>query len=220
MEAYWQRALRQRRKRPQLFLWAGLTLIAGGFAALALLIAPGRRADAELPHELADEPDAYLRNGVITQYREDGSLHYRLTAEQVSYFNRSDGDFTRLSAIVLHLPSATSPPWRLEAERGRVRSVPAADQADNVEEEVTLLGDVTLRQDRGDSRFTAVYSDALVVYPARQFVHTDRDVMIVTEASRAKAAGLEADLPSGSMKLFSSGRQRVSIVVEPNSINR
>lgn len=251
MDAYWQRALRQRSKRPQLFLWAGLTLIAGGFAALALLVAPGERPANELPAELADEPNAYLRDGVITQFRDDGSLHYRLAAEEIRYFKHADGDFTSLLAPVLELPDAHSQPWLLTAERGVARSVPAAASteteaeaaADQREEAIILRGNVTLRQQRGDHRFTAVYADALVVYPARRFAQTGADVgagteasdeagteastkastkegaMIVTEASRANVASLEADLQSGSIKLLSSGSQRVSIVVEPSQLN-
>lgn len=220
MDAYWQRALRQQRKLPRPFLWAGLTLIASGFAALALLLPPSAGVDAELPPELADEPDAYLQDGVITEFREDGTLHYRLRAERVSYFKRPDGDFTRLLAIALHMTHPDSPPWRLAAERGTARPVPTSDPVRRSEDEITLHGNVTLRQERADGGFTQVRSDTLVVYPARQFAHTNQDVMVITETGRASAAGLEADLQSGSMKLLSSDTQPVSIVVEPNRGNR
>lgn len=220
MEAYWQRALNQRRKRPRLFLWAGLTLIASGFAALALWIVPGATVDAEPPPEFADEPRGYLQDGVITQFRDDGSLHFRLTAERISYFERPNGELTRLAHIVLELPSPDSPPWLLMAESGESRSLPSDDGTVPREDEITLRGNVTLRQDQDDGSYAEVRSATLVVYPARQFAYTNEGVVVVTQASRASAAALEADLRSGTIKLLASDTQRVAIVVDPNRLAR
>ena len=220
MEAYWQRALNQRRKRPRLLLWAGLTLIASGFAALALWIVPDATGDAELPPEFADEPHGYLQDGVISQYRDDGSLHYRLTAQRIRYFRRPNFELTRLDHLVLEMPNPDSPPWRLTADGGESRSRPSHDRSEVREDEIALRGDVTLRQDQDDGRYTEVRSPTLVVYPARQFAHTNEGVVVVTQASRASAAALEADLQRGTIKLLASDTQRVAIVVEPNRLPR
>ena len=220
MEAYWQRALRQRRKRPRLFLWAGLTLIAAGFAALALWIAPGTTVEDELPPAFKDEPDGYMQEGVITEYRDDGSLHFRLTAERISYFKRPSGDFTRLLDVFLEMPSPDAPPWSLKADSGESRSLPSESQPGELEEQITLRGNVTLRQERDDGAYTEVRSAALVVYPLRQFATTDEGVVVVTQASRASAAAFEADLGRGAIKLLASDTQRVTIVVDPNRLER
>ena len=185
--------------------WAGVALAGAGFAALAIWVQPGARDDAELPPEFAAEPDVYLEDGDILQYRADGSLHFRLRAARVSYFL---GDAaTELDRPELELHDAAAPPWRLTAASGEMR---------RGEEEVVFRGTVTLRQDRHDG-FTEVTTEELVLYPQRQFARVDEPVMIATPAHRATAGGLEADLQSGRMALFSSTQQRVAIVVDSPS---
>ena len=185
--------------------WAGVALAGAGFAALAIWLQPGAGDDAELPPEFAAEPDVYLEDGDILQYRADGSLHYRLRAARIFYFL---GDAaTELDRPELELHDAAAPPWRLTAASGEMRSG---------EEEVVFRGAVLLRQDRGDG-FTAVTTEELVLYPQRQFARVDEPVMIATPARRATAAGLEADLQSGRMTLLSSTHQRVAIVVDSPS---
>ena len=190
--------------------WAGVALAAAGFAALAIWVQPGDGDDAKLPPEFAAEPDVYLEEGDILQYRADGSLHFRLRAARVSYF--VDGASTELDRPELELHDAGAPPWRLTAASGEMRSVAAEGDA----EEVVFRGAVLLRQDRGDN-FTEVATEELVLYPQRQFARVDEPVMIATPARRATAASLEADLQGGRMTLFSSTHQRVAIVVDSPS---
>ena len=185
-----------------------------------------------LPPEFAAEPDVYVEEGDVAQFRADGSLHYRLRTGRASYFEREA--VTKLAAPRLELHDAnapTAPPWRLAADAGEVRVVPvrsahppegrtegAMEGATEgaTEEEFTLRGAVRLRQDRADG-FTEVNTEQLILYPSRQFARADQPVMIATPARSASAASLDADLRSGRMTLFSSTQQRVSIVVEPLS---
>ncbi len=192
-------------------LWLGLGLVVIGFAAIAIFVAPGDLDGLDLPPEFADEPDAYLEDGVISQYRADGSLHYRLWARRAAYFERDN--FTRLSAPVLELHNPQGPPWRVESATGDIRVVAAAAGGD--EEQVNLRGDVKLSQRHQDGAFTEVRTESLTLYPERQYASAELPVMITTETSRATAAGFEADLQSGHMRLFSSARQRVTIGVQP-----
>lgn len=203
-------------------MWLTLLAITAGFAAIAFFVAPGENRAPPLPPEFRAEPDVYLEDGVITQYRGDGTLHYRLNVSRAAHFDRDGADaFTEIESPVLELHhSRTTPetaPWRMRSQRGVIRSAStdSVDEAD-VAQEITLLGDVHLRQDRGAGGFTEVRTAALVVYPARQFAKSEQPVMIVTEAGNASAASLEADLRSGRMKLVSSTSQRVSIVVQPD----
>ena len=205
-------------------VWSGLGLAAAGFAAFALLVAPDD-VPLELPAEFADEPDLFIEDGVISQYREDGSLHFRLRSSRITHFERGrdghDGiaQLTRPS-LELHdserpgterLGPSGSSPWHIRAAAGELRTVAAAAGS---EEQVNLRGEVVLRQDRGSDGFTEVRSTLLTLYPKRQFAQTDQPVMITSEVGRASAAGLEANLQSGQMKLLSSASQRVAIVVE------
>ena len=211
-------------------MWAVVALIGAGFAILAIVVQPGEGA-RELPAEFAAEPDVYIEEGDVMQFRADGSLHYRLRAGRASYFEGKAITWLDAPQLELHDASAT-PPWRLTAHTGEVRTVSTsastlagatalqgeteADTEGDTEEEFTLRGAVRLRQDRDDG-FTEVSTEQLVLYPSRQFARADQPVMIATPASSATAASLDADLRSGRMRLFSSTHQRVSIVVEPLS---
>ena len=210
--------------------WAVVALIGAGFATLAIVVQPGEGA-RELPAEFATEPDVYIEEGDVMQFRADGSLHYRLRAGRASYFEGKAITWLDAPQLELHDASAT-PPWRLTAHTGEVRTVSTsaailagatplqgetgAETVGDTEEEFTLRGAVRLRQDRDDG-FTEVSTEQLVLYPSRQFARADQPVMIATPASSATAASLDADLRSGRMRLFSSTHQRVSIVVEPLS---
>ena len=211
-------------------MWAVVALIGAGFAILAIVVQPGEGA-RELPAEFAAEPDVYIEEGDVMQFRADGSLHYRLRAGRASYFEGKAITWLDAPQLELHDASAT-PPWRLTAHTGEVRTVSTSastlagatalqgetvgDTEGDTEEEFTLRGAVRLRQDRDDG-FTEVSTEQLVLYPSRQFARADQPVMIATPASSATAASLDADLRSGRMRLFSSTHQRVSIVVEPLS---
>ena len=214
MEPRWQTLLRRTRKASRLPAWAGVALVGAGFAALAIWVQPSDGGDPELPPEFAAEPDAYLEEGDIRQFRADGSLHFRLRAHRISYF---EGDAaTELERPELELHDAAAPPWRLTAASGELRRVPGHRGGEAGEEEVVFHGAVRLRQDRSDG-FTEVATEQMVLYLQRRLARADQPVAIATPRRRASAASLHADLQSGHMTLFSSPRQRVAIVVDPPS---
>ena len=216
LAALW--AKRTGRGGARLPLWRTLVvLIVAGFGALVLLMRPGERTDSSLPPGLAEEPDLYLENGIVTQYRADGSLDYRLAAERISQFEQPRQPGDRLAVLVeprLALYREDAPPWQVRAAEGTLRQAPAAAGG---EERVELRGDVRLVQSRADGQGNAreVRTEALNVYPARQHASTDQRVVLLAAVGRASAAGLEADLASGQMTLRSATGQRVSIVVDP-----
>lgn len=219
MEPRWQRVLRRTRRASRLPAWAGVALVGAGFAALAIWVQPSDGGDPELPPEFAAEPDAYVEDGDIRQFRPDGSLHFRLRARRISYF---EGDTAaELERPELELHDAAGPPWRLTAASGEMRSVPehrhgvedSAEGGAEGEEQVVFRGAVRLRQDRDDG-FTEITTEELVLYPQRQLARADQPVAIATPARRVTAAGLDANLQSGHMTLFSSPRQRVAIVAD------
>lgn len=198
-------------------LWRTLVvLIVAGFGALALLLRPGERAPSALPPALAEEPDLYLEDGVVTQYRADGSLDYRLAAERISQFEQPRQPGDRLAVLVeprLALYRQDAPPWQVRAAEGTLRQAPAAAGG---EERMELRGNVQLVQQlAGEAEVREVRTDALTIFPARQQASTDAGVVLLAALGRASAAGLEADLGSGQLTLRSGTGQRVSIVVDP-----
>ena len=205
------------RRGVRLPLWRTLlVLIVAGFGALALLMRPGEGAASGLPPALAEEPDLYLEDGVVTQYRADGSLDYRLAASRISQFEQPRQPGDRLAVLVeprLALYREDAPPWQVQAAEGTLRQAPATAGG---EERVDLRGDVRLVQAAaGEGEVREVRTEALTIYPARQQASTDASVVLLAALGRASAAGLEADLGSGQLTLRSGIGQRVSIVVDP-----
>ena len=201
------------RSQSRLGLWLTIAIAVGVFAALALLVGPGDIRPTTMPPELASQPDAYLADGTITQFRPDGSLQYRIRVRQATYFDREGR--TELTAPDLELHSPDAPPWRVEAASGEVREVVTADGQQ--EERADLRGGVRLSQESADGRRTELRTNALELYPSRELARGDQPVMIERSiGGLVRAAGFEADLKSGRIKLFSEANRRVSIVVLPN----
>lgn len=206
-------ALTRAAEGTRLPLWRSLLLlIVAGFGGLALLMGGGGDRVAELPPALAAEPELTLEEGVITQYRPDGSARYRLAARRLSQFEAArHGD--RVAEIVgprLVLYGPDAPPWHVRGDRGALYRANDGGGEDRLE----LHGNVMLTQQRGTER-SEVRTAALTVYPAERRVESARPVAIVASIGRARAVGFEADLDSGAMTLRSAAGQRVSIVLEP-----
>lgn len=198
------------KERLRLRVWLVLTSAAGAFALLAFLIGPGDIRPQALPPALAEQPNAYLVDGIIRQYRADGSLHYRLASSHVAYFD--DRRLATLTDPVMDLHPTDGPPWRIEAASGEVRTVPGANGGS--EEEAALDGGVVLSQTRAGGDHIALRTQSMVVYPERDIARGEQAVMIEREVGgRATAAGFEADLASGRIELHSSAEDRVSIIV-------
>lgn len=197
---------------PRTLVKRGVVVVAvAGFAGISMVLDPTEEDQSTLPPELADEPDAFVDMGTVTQYRDDGALNYRLRAELISYF---DAGRSTLQAPVLEVHDANQPPWRVASRSGEVRAVSGPDGQD--EEQVALRGDVSLAQDRGGGAFTRIRTEALTLFPDRRQARSERTAMIETDTVSARVAGFEVDLASGRLALFSSANQRVSIVVQPD----
>ncbi|MDE0662268.1 MAG: LPS export ABC transporter periplasmic protein LptC [Gammaproteobacteria bacterium] len=189
--------------------WGVVAVAVAGFAGISMVLGPGEEDEPPLPPELADEPDAFVEAGTITQFRDDGGIEYRLRADGISHFDAAGR--STLQAPLLELHDADGLPWRMESQRGEVRAAAGTD-----EERVELRGDVTLTQDRGGGAYTRIRTEALTLYPARQQAKAEQTAMIETDTVSARVAGFEADLASGRLTLFSSASQRVSIVARPD----
>ena len=188
-------------------LWLGIGLATTVFAVIAMLVAPGEIGEPPLPPELAAEPDVYVEDGRITQHDDAGGVRYRLRAQRISHFAPRQGaaGATRIEQLELELPDATAP-WRGRADRGQAAHAPGQ------EERLRLAGNVELDQERPDGGFTRLRTAALTLLPESRLAKTDQPVTILTENSRMSAAGLEADLTSGRMRLLSSKEEQVRVV--------
>lgn len=192
--------------------WGLLAAAVVGFAGMAVYLGPSRSDPARLPPELADEPDLYLEQGIITQFRDDGSLHYRLRADQIRRYERLG--LSGLEAPVLEFQGPNGTLWRMQSQTGEVRTV--AGPANREEEQVELTGGVTVTRDRGGAGVTRIRTESLVIFPERQQARTDQTAMIETDTLSIQAGGFEADLASGKLSFSSSTEAQVNIVAQPD----
>ena len=192
-------------------LGSSLLLIIVAVAVLAILLPAREEAEPApaLPEDLADAPALQMRDARIVQYREDGSLSYRLLAERLRHFD--DEQRTSLDAPRLTLESGEEAPWELAAARGFVTTTESADRG--TEEVVYLRDAVHMEQQHADGQFLRLDTSALDYYPERRYAETDRDVMIDTDIGRTRAVGLKCELREGLLYLSSNAEQRVHTIV-------
>ena len=187
-------------------------LLAVGLLLLAFYLAPWRGTvpPGAPPPELAGEPDIYMESAVINQFQDDGTLQYRLAAQQVRTF---DADrHTLLIGPDFSLYSPTAPPWRVSARRGDLHGL-----RDGV---LVLSGEVVLHQTDPERGFTTVRTAELRVHPDPRYAETERDVMIETEAGRTFAQGLKADLERRILNLQADADGPVHTIVLPEQIGQ
>lgn len=163
---------------------------------------------ATLPDALADAPDLHMMAASINQYREDGSLNYRLTAAQIRHFDSEA--VTRLQTADLMISHATQPPWLIQAEQGDIHKRPIDDR---IEEVVFLSENVKMAQEYPDGRFVRIETPSIYYYPDRQYAETSQNVIIDTDVGRTMAVGLQGELRKGLLYLFSSDEERVHTIV-------
>ncbi len=187
---------------------------AAAISALVLTLVymySGERTPAPLPPELADEPDIYMERAAITRFGAKGGVRYRLEADRIRQFEERSVTYFENPAMRLHQESG--PPWMANASHGELRQASAKDGAKD--ERLRLIDNVELTRQHDDGQRFSLTTTELDVYPARQYAQTDHAVMIETSGSRTTAAGFEADMERGWVKLLSGPAQRVHVVVEP-----
>lgn len=180
-------------------------------------------ADEE-PSIALGEPDLLLEGAIITQFRRDGSLQYRLHAERIAHYPGIEQ--TMLTEPKLLLDQGSAAPWELSATRGRIigrsglllRSGSGAGAATERSEQVQLEDNVLLHRQTGAQRFINLSTSSLTLFPEHEFAQTDRPVIIVTEAGRTTAANLEADLARGRLLLAAADDVRVHTTITPEHL--
>lgn len=191
--------------------WIMLVLVLGA-AAVAFLVMERSAGPTISPGPtptLEGEPDIYMVSPVVSQYRADGRLEYRLAASDASHYQ---GDhLTLLSHPRLTLFRQQGAPWRISARKGTLHRPPGG--ADD--ETVALDQGVTLEQNRGDGEQIRLSTPSLRLYPQREYAETDRDVKIDSLFGQTTATGLRGDLQQGRLELRSANGNRVHTVLQP-----
>lgn len=185
-------------------------------AAVALLVmerSAGPPVSVLPTPELEGEPDIYMESPVVSQFREDGTLEYRLIAQHASHYQRDS--LTLLTEPHLTLLPRQGPQWTVSARQGILHRPPPGG-ADVPEETVVLEEDVLLERSAPDGEPLRLATPSLRLFPRRQYAETDRDVMIASSFGRTTATGLEGDLQSGVIRLYSMDDSPVRTVLRPD----
>ncbi|MEZ5558771.1 MAG: LPS export ABC transporter periplasmic protein LptC [Pseudomonadales bacterium] len=193
--------------------WWLLACLVVCITAAALLLAPGEapRDDIETAPEPDDQPDLYMENAVIRQFRDDGSLTYRLSAAEIRHYERDQ--LTRLTEPRLTLLSPDRPPWEVQASSGYLRR----QTIEGAEQEVVFLREnVVLEQRTVGGELVRLTTASLYLYPDREYAETEHDVIIDADVGRTLAVGLEGDLQRGLLKLLSVPDRPVHTILLPD----
>ncbi|MEE4362015.1 MAG: LPS export ABC transporter periplasmic protein LptC [Pseudomonadales bacterium] len=209
-------------RTPWLLLAIGAVLVL--VFSMKMRVERDDEAAVEAPDTELGMPDLVMDTAEITQFRPDGTLHYRLRADRITHY--PDAAHTLLAAPLLTLYDPGRPPWRVTAATGRVvgstrllESVPGeGDTATPIEETVTLETDVRIQRPRLDGQGVELSTEQLTLYPGREYAVSERPVMIRTLEGRTTAAGLEADLAAGRFVLEAGISQRVHSTLLPGTI--
>jgi lipopolysaccharide export system protein LptC len=191
------------------WIMLGLVLVLAVVALLVIDRSAGPPMTRLPTPPLQGEPDIYMDGPAVSQYRQDGTLEYRLLAEDARHFQ---GDATtHLNGPALTLFRQQQPPWSVRAQRGTLHRPPGTP-----EETISLDGDVVLELTRPAGERLQLVTDSLQLFPRRQYAETDQDVMIRGRFGQTTATGLSGDLQLGVIRLFSSESGPVTTVLQPD----
>jgi lipopolysaccharide export system protein LptC len=183
-----------------------LLLIAGG---IAILVLDRRAAPLTIPVLPDGEPDFIMEGALISQFDTDGFLRYRLVAEEIRHFEAEA--LTRMLQPRISLHDGADSVWQVSARLGTLHR-PAEDTG---EESVTLADEVLVEQTLRSGERVSLSTQALLLFPDRQYAETDQDVMIDTHVGRTTATGLKGDLRLGTLSLHSTGDRPVHTILQP-----
>ncbi|MCP5179408.1 MAG: LPS export ABC transporter periplasmic protein LptC [Pseudomonadales bacterium] len=190
-----------------LVAWMGWTLRTSNWLAPPAPQAGSAIATAE------GEPDLSLTNAQIIEFAEDGSPAFHLRAAGMA--QRGETDEASLEQPYLLVSNAGGQPWDVTSRDGTIRRTPGSDgRPENL---VELRKDVVLRQLRSDSAppSMTIRSEAIDVYPERQFAKSPVSVMIDSDVGRTLAATMQGSLKTGVLDLASDRQQPVYTIVLP-----
>lgn len=170
------------------------------------------------------EPDLYMETAEISQFAGDGELAYRIRAFSIVHY--PEADHTLLDAPRLTLYREDEAPWEVSALSGRVVGgtglldaglLPGTETAEPGRETVELQDDVVVQRRRPGEGFIELHTEALTLFPGREYAETERPVIIDTQSGRTTAEGLRADLAAGTIALGTPPR-RVRTTIFPGTL--
>ena len=167
------------------------------------------RSSQPEPDVSRNDPDLYMLNASISQYDSSGNLQHTVEAGRFTHFPLTDLTTMKSPSISLDAENNASS-WVISSEDGRL--LPASRYREEI---VELWNNVLAASTDPSGGFINIQTQSLTVYPAREYLETDRKVYIDSESHRTTAAGMKAFLDSGKFMFHSTPDERVRTLLLP-----
>lgn len=143
-----------------------------------------------------NQPDFFMENNRIVMLNEQGTPAYELTSDRATH--QSGDDSTRLeNPRLIFYRAEDGEPWLLEADQGMV-----TESGDRVE----LTDNVLLQSQNPAQTDRRMTTQALTLFPDRNYAETAQSVRIENADNVTDAVGMQVYLNDGRLELLSTVR--------------
>ncbi|AMX02030.1 LPS export ABC transporter periplasmic protein LptC [Microbulbifer thermotolerans] len=145
------------------------------------------------PQQQKKAADLIIRDARTRHFNEEGTLAYRVDADQITYFQFERRDRADLTEPRFLFYQAHQPKWRTESRSG---------VAHNNGERVVLRGDVKINElpEAGGIRLD---TQAITIKPRQEYAETDKVVTITAGPNITSGKGLRAFLKEDRVEILS-----------------
>lgn len=169
-----------------------------------------------------NDPDLYMVKPDITKFNETGERKHKIRADRLTHYPLTDittlhiplltlyGSQTDATVSAAGASETGRAPWDIEAKNGRL--LPKAQIRDEI---VELWDNVVATKLNPTGKFVNIQTQALTVYPDRDYAETDKKVYIDNNTGRTIAGGMKAYFEKNRYILLSSSKQRVQTIFLP-----
>ena len=146
-----------------------------------------------------EEFDYYMNNFDSMTFTQTGVQQYRVQAERMTHYPTPDIALLDNPDFVVY--QQQEPPWYISSETARIDK----DQTRN-EQRVELIDNVVIHRVDNTGREINIYTEFLTVYPDSKTLHTDRDVLMLSQGSEVTSTGMKGNLMTNHIELLENVR--------------
>lgn len=143
-----------------------------------------------------NQPDFFMENNRILMLNEQGTPAYELTSDRATHQSRDDSTQLDKPSLIFYR-AADEQPWLLEADNGVITQ--AGDR-------VELTDNVLLQSQDPTRSARRMTTQALTLFPARDYAETAQSVRIEDANNVTTAVGMQVYLNDGRLELLSTVR--------------
>lgn len=142
------------------------------------------------------QPDFFMENTRILMFSQQGTPAYQLRSERATHQRDDDSTLLEQPNLLYYRPGEEHP-WLLKAQQGTVTQGG---------EQVEMIDDVLLQRQDPSAPTARMTTQALTLYPERDYAETAQSVRIETAGSVTTATGMQVFLDDGRLELLSNVR--------------